>query len=63
VAKHAVLFYKSISERNKAALDYINKGLNENQLCIYASVEAYDQLHLSRISSRIVDFKGNKETC
>jgi CheY-like chemotaxis protein len=57
--KHAVLLYKSILERDKAALDYINKGLNENQLCIYASVEAYDQLHLSNISSKIVDFKEN----
>ena len=57
--KHSVLLYKNNSERDKAALDYINQGLRENQLCIYASVDAYDQLHLSRISSKIVDFKEN----
>ena len=56
--KHAVLLYKNNSERDKAALEYINQGLRENQLCIYASV-AYDQLHLSRISSKIVDFEEN----
>ena len=54
-----MLLYKNNSERETAALDYINQGLKENQLCIYASVDSYDQLHLSRISSRIVDFKGN----
>lgn len=57
--KHAVLLYKNNSERETAALDYINQGLKENQLCIYASVDAYDQLRLSRISSKIVDFKEN----
>ena len=57
--KHAVLLYKDNSEREKAALEYINQGLRENQLCIYASVDAYDQLHLSSISSKIVGFKEN----
>jgi CheY-like chemotaxis protein len=57
--KHAVLLYKDNSERDKAALEYINQGLRENQLCIYASVDAYDQLHLSSISSKIVGFKEN----
>ena len=57
--KHAVLLYKTNSERETATQDYINQGLKENRLCIYASVDAYDQLHLSRISSKIIDFKEN----
>lgn len=54
-----MLLYKNNSERETAALNYINQGLKENQLCIYASVDASDQLQLSRISSKIVDFKEN----
>ncbi len=57
--KHSVLLYKNNSERDTVTLDYINQGLKENQLCVYASVEAYDELYLFRISSRIVDFKEN----
>jgi len=56
-----VLLYKNNSERDKSALDYINQGLNESQLCIYASVDAYDQLDLSRISPKIVNFKEKQK--
>lgn len=57
--KHAVLLYKNNAERNEAIIDYINQGLKENQLCIYASVGAYDQPHLTKISSKIVNFREN----
>ena len=54
-----MLLYESDSERNLATIDYINQGLKENHLCVYASVDAYDQQHLSKISSKIVEFKEN----
>jgi hypothetical protein len=51
--------YKSNSERDNATTDYINHGLKENQLCIYASVNAYDRLNLSKVSSKIKNYKEN----
>jgi hypothetical protein len=57
--KHVVLLYKDSSEREIATIDYLNVGLKEGQLSIYASVDACDQLHLAKISSKIVDFKEN----
>jgi hypothetical protein len=42
-----------------ATIDYINQGLKENQLCVYASVNAYDRSNLSTVSSKIKDYKEN----
>lgn len=54
-----MLLYDNNSERDVATVSYINQGLKENQLCIYASVYAYDEPHLSRILSKIMDHKEN----
>ncbi|HET7391875.1 MAG TPA: HAMP domain-containing sensor histidine kinase, partial [Nitrososphaeraceae archaeon] len=35
------------------------QGLREKQLCIYASVDAYDTSHLSKISQKINDYEEN----
>jgi hypothetical protein len=37
----------------------MNQGLKEGQLCIYASVNAYEPFHLTNISSLIEDYKDN----
>jgi hypothetical protein len=42
---HAMLLYNDYSERELASINYINQGLREKQLCIYASVDAYDTSH------------------
>ena len=57
-----MLLYDSDDERNLAAVHYINEGLKGGQLCVYASVGAYDgssKWHTSKISSKITDYEEN----
>ena len=54
-----MLLYENNSERDIATIDYINRGLQENQLCVYASVNAYDKRNSSKVLSKIKDFKEN----
>lgn len=57
-----MLLYDSNDERNLAAVHYINEGLKSEQLCVYASVGAYDsssRWHVSNISSRIMNYEEN----
>jgi CheY-like chemotaxis protein len=54
-----MLLYDNNSERDVATVSYINQGLEENQLCMYASVYAYDEPRLSRILHKIKDYKEN----
>ncbi|MGB6533929.1 MAG: hypothetical protein WBF33_38090, partial [Candidatus Nitrosopolaris sp.] len=56
---HAMLLYNDYSERELASINYINQGLREKQLCIYASVDAYNTSHLSKISRQIKDYGEN----
>jgi hypothetical protein len=60
-----VLLYESSSERDLATAELINQGLEENQLCVYASVDACDQSHLANISSKLMIMKKifTKEIC
>ena len=57
--QHVILLYKSDSSRNLTAAKCINQELKEGQLCIYASVNAYEPFHLTKISSLIEDYKDN----
>lgn len=59
LGQHIMLLYDMNSNRDVAAINYINQGLAEKQLCIYASVNAYDTSHLSKISSRIKNYEDN----
>ena len=54
-----MLLYENNSERDIATIDYINRGLQENQFCVYASVNAYDRSNLSKVLSKIKDYKEN----
>jgi CheY-like chemotaxis protein len=49
--KHVMLLYDKDEERAEAAAHWINQGLEDEQLCIYASVYAYNQLHVSSIAN------------
>ena len=49
--KHVMLLYDKDEERAEAAAHWINQGLEDEQLCIYASVYAYNQLHISSIEN------------
>jgi len=54
-----MLLYNDYSDRELASIKYINQGLQEKQLCIYASVDAYNTSHLSKISWQIKDYEEN----
>jgi len=57
--KHVVLLYENNLVRDNVTIDYINQGLIENQLCVYASVNAYDRSNLSKVLDKIKGYKEN----
>jgi CheY-like chemotaxis protein len=62
--EHIMLLYSSDDERNNAAVNYINNGLNSGYQCIYASINAYDSKsssNISNLSSNIDNYKENIE--
>ncbi|HXX98575.1 MAG TPA: response regulator [Candidatus Bathyarchaeia archaeon] len=54
-----MLLYNACSERELAFINYINQGLREKQLCVYASVDAYNTSHISKISRQIKEYEEN----
>ena len=64
--KHVMLMYEDQEHRAQAAAYWINRGLEDGQICIYASVHALDQPHplgIEKLSDRINNCKesiGNK---
>lgn len=59
--QHLMLLYSTDETRNEAAIDYINQALRQGQFAVYASVDAKDTLHMNKIASKIIDYKGNIE--
>jgi CheY-like chemotaxis protein len=59
--KHVMLLYEKDKDRTEAAAHWINQALDEEQLCIYASVYAFDQLNISRISNLSTKIKNYQE--
>ncbi|MDP9489987.1 MAG: response regulator [Thermoproteota archaeon] len=60
--KHVMLMYEDVEHRAQAAAYWINRGLEDGQICIYASVHALDQSHLlgiEKLSDRIKHCKEN----
>jgi len=60
--KHVMLMYEDEEHRAQAAAYWINRGLEDGQICIYASVHALDQSHLlgiEKLSDRIKHCKEN----
>jgi CheY-like chemotaxis protein len=59
--KHVMLLYGKDEDRTKAAAHWINQALEDEQLCIYASVYAFDQLNISSISNLSTKIKNYQE--
>jgi hypothetical protein len=57
--QHVMLLYHNNSDRNLASINYINQGLKEKQLCVYASVDATNSSHLRKISLQINNYNDN----
>lgn len=60
--KHVMLMYEDEEHRAQAAAYWINRGLEDGQICIYASVHALDQSHMlgiEKLSGRIKHYKEN----
>ena len=60
--KHVMLMYEDEEHRAQAAAYWINRGLEDGQICIYASVHALDQSHMlgiEKLSDRIKHYKEN----
>lgn len=63
--KHVMLLCKNETERASAAAQYLNRGLEDDEFCIYASVHAYDNNSITSMSSmspKIIDFEQNLAT-
>ncbi|CAN5514947.1 hypothetical protein BH18THE1_BH18THE1_10350 [soil metagenome] len=59
---HIMLVYDGNEAKLDAAAHFINEGLVNNQLCIYASVHAFDNennLSISNLKTRIKDYDTN----
>ena len=56
--QHSVLLYDDARNRDAYLIDYINEGLNKNELCIFGTVSLRDKDSLE-IASHIVDYEKN----
>lgn len=56
-----MLLYENEENRAEAAAYWINQGLEEGQVCIYASVYAFDQSHMLGITKLSAKIKNCKE--
>jgi hypothetical protein len=56
-----MLLYDKDSDRTNAAAQWIDQGLEEEQLCIYASVYAFDKSHISSIANLSTRIKNYQE--
>jgi CheY-like chemotaxis protein len=58
-SQHVMLLYDNDYDRNLASVNYINQGLKEKQLCVYASVDAHDSAHLQTMSLQVNNYDEN----
>ena len=61
MGKHVMLLYGKDEDRTEAAAHWINQALEEEQLCIYASVYAFDKLNISSITNLSTKIKNYQE--
>jgi CheY-like chemotaxis protein len=61
--QHIILLYEDKNKRNNIIVDYINEGLKNGCLCVYASVDieenSKDFSLIDSISSRIINYEDN----
>jgi len=60
-SEHVMFLYNNDDARNNVAVNYINEGLKNGFLCIYASVGAYDSESSSNISNLTPNIENYKE--
>lgn len=56
---HIAILYDNEDYRDTLVTDYINEGLKRRQLCVYASIQCRNNVHLRKIKSRIINFDYN----
>ncbi len=56
--QHSVLLYNDTRNRDAYLINYINEGLNKNELCIYGAIDLRDKESLE-IAPHIVDYEKN----
>jgi hypothetical protein len=54
-----MLLYDNDQARDEIAAHYINEGIDKGQMVIYASVEAEDSTHISKLASRVTEYREN----
>jgi len=59
--EHVMLLYDNDDQRNKVAVKCINEGLKRGQLAVYASVNASDASYMTKVSSKITNYKENMD--
>ena len=59
--RHAMLLYQNNFNLGLTSAQCINQGLEEKQLCVYATVNGFDASNLSNISSQVTDYEENIE--
>jgi hypothetical protein len=60
-SQHLMLLYETDGDRDGAAINYINKALEEGQFALYASVNVKDTKHMKRITSKIRHYRRHLE--
>lgn len=55
--QHVMLMYEDEHDKDLVTITYINQGIKERNLCIYASVNASNTFHISKISSQIQNYQ------
>jgi len=56
---HIILLYENQQELNDALIMYINEGLEQGQLCVFATVLLHNNDFFTNISHRIRNFENN----
>jgi hypothetical protein len=56
--QHLLLLYDDAKNRDSYIFDYINAGLDKNELCVYGTVSLRDK-NTAEISSKIVNYEKN----
>lgn len=57
--KHYSVLYTDESDKDEYVVQFLNEGLQLNELCIYGSIRLSDSGYVQRISSKIVNYEDN----
>lgn len=57
--KHYSVLYTKEFEKDEYVVQFLNDGLQLNELCIYGSIRLCDSGYVQRISSKIINYEDN----